>query len=57
MPPQFFFVVVGLCCALLCGHYAARKGRSVALWAALGLVFGIFAVIYANFMSSRVDPA
>ncbi len=55
MSPQLFLIIVSLCSALLCGHYASRKGRNVFVWATLGLVFGFLAVVYANFMSSHAE--
>ncbi len=48
--------VVLVVSAILCGFLAPLKNRPAAVWAFLGLVFGIFALLALAFLPKR-DPA
>jgi hypothetical protein len=38
-------VIIWALCSILCGVVASQKKLNVAMWAVLGLFFGVFAVI------------
>ena len=38
-------IIVWCLCSFVCYTIAESKGRSGALWAALGILFGVFAVL------------
>ena len=46
-------IIVWCICSFICYSIAESKGRSGALWAALGILFGIFAVIVIALMPSQ----
>lgn len=51
-------VVIAVVFAFICGYLARRKGRSTALWAILGFLFPIIALIIIAVLSSKkVRPA
>jgi threonine/homoserine/homoserine lactone efflux protein len=46
-------VVFGIAFAAVSYRLAARRGRRPALWAALGFVFGLFALITLRLLPAR----
>jgi hypothetical protein len=38
-------IIIWILCSVICGVVAKQKNLNVPLWAALGLFFGIFAVV------------
>lgn len=43
-------LIVWVACAIACGVIASNKGRNVAGWVVLGILFGIFAVLVLAFL-------
>lgn len=50
-----FILLVWVTCAIVCGIMAGKKDREVALWAILGLIFGVFAVIILAVLDKKED--
>lgn len=46
---EWALLVYGVVCAVVCAVMAKHKARHIWLWGLLGLVFGIFAVIFLSF--------
>jgi hypothetical protein len=46
-------LVIAILFATLCARKAAAKDRSIAIWAIVGFVFGIFGLIAAYVVPSR----
>jgi hypothetical protein len=42
---EMVVLIVWVLCSVLCGVVASQKKLNVALWAFLGLIFGLFAVV------------
>lgn len=42
---EIIILLVWVLCAIVCYQQATKKGLSGGLWAVLGLIFGIFAII------------
>lgn len=42
---EIVILAVWVLCAIVCYQQASKKGLNAALWAVLGLLFGLFAVI------------
>jgi hypothetical protein len=42
---EMLLIIIWILCSVICGVVAKQKNLNVPLWAALGLFFGIFAVV------------
>ena len=45
MATYYLLLIFWTICAFLCGHLAKQRGRNIALWFVLGLMFSLFAVL------------
>jgi hypothetical protein len=50
---MFIIFILWLGCATICAYIASKRGRNVAGWFLLGLIFGIFAIPFALLMSDN----
>jgi uncharacterized membrane protein YoaK (UPF0700 family) len=53
MLPVLISLLIAVLFATFCARKAAEKNRSIAVWAILGFLFGIFALIAAFAVPSR----
>lgn len=50
-------LAIGIAIAYFCYRIAVRKGRNGALWAVLGLLFGVIALIIVAVLPSKAPSA
>ena len=51
--PTEIIIISVILCPILCGIAAAKKGRSIAGWAVLGVFFGVIALALLLLLPAR----
>ncbi len=54
---EIIVILFWVLCAIICNQQAKQKGLNVGLWTVLGLLFGIFAVIFVFLQSSKTTAS
>lgn len=48
-------IIVGIICAIICSLMAENRNRNTAVWALLGFLFGIFAILAIAIMGKYTE--